>query len=119
MHNHHNREISIEKNKLIEKIKENREIHINEYNEAVIAYKKEAKIQLEQLSTDLDKGKLNLKLNLITPINRSSEYDKVIEMFEWEISDIVKLSQKEFNEYIHDDTSDSIQAKMLNSTYLR
>lgn len=41
MHNHHNREISIEKSKLIEKIKENRDIHIKEYEEAVIAYKKE------------------------------------------------------------------------------
>ena len=119
MHNHHNREVSIEKSKLIEKIKENRDIHIKEYDEAVIAYKKEADIQLKKLTKNLKDGVLTLRLNLVTPVNRSSEYDKVIEMFEWEIADIVKLTQREFNEYIHDDTSDAIQTKALNSTYLR
>ena len=119
MHNHHNREVSIEKSKLIEKIKENRDIHIKEYDEAVIAYKKEADIQLKKLTKNLKDGVLTLRLNLVTPVNRSSEYDKVIEMFEWEIADIVKLTQREFNEYTHDDTSDAIQTKALNSTYLR
>jgi hypothetical protein len=119
MHNHHNREVSIEKSKLIEKIKENRDIHIKEYEQAVIAYKKEAEIQLKKLTKNLKDGLLTLRLNLVTPVNRSSEYNKVIEMFEWEISDVVKLTQREFNEYIHDDTSDAIQTKMLNSTYLR
>ena len=119
MHNHHNREISIEKSKLIEKIKENRDIHIKEYEEAVIAYKKEAEVQLKRLNKELKNGELTLKLNLVTPVNRSKDYDKVIEMFEWEIQNIVKLTQKEFNEYIHDETNDALHVKMLNSTYLR
>jgi len=117
MHNHHNREVSIEKGKLIEKIKENRDIHIKEYEEAEIAYKKEAEIQLKKLTKDLKDGVLTLRLNLVTPVNRSSEYNKVIEMFEWEISDVVKLTQKEFNEYIHDENSEAIHTRMLNSTY--
>jgi hypothetical protein len=118
MHNHHNREISIEKNKLIEKIKENRDIHIKEYDEAVIAYKKEAEVQLKRITKELKDGNLKLKLDLVTPVNRSADYNKVIEMFEWEIADIVKLTQKEFNEYIHDETSDAIYTRSLNNTYL-
>ena len=66
-----------------------------------------------------ESGVLTLKLNLVSPVNRSSDYNKVIEMFEWEIDETVKLTQKEFNEYIHDETSDAVHVKMLNSTYLR
>lgn len=119
MHNHHNREISIEKSKLIKKINENRDVHIEEYENAVIAYKKEAEVQLKRLTKELKNGVLTLKLNLVSPVNRSSDYNKVIEMFEWEIDETVKLTQKEFNEYIHDETSDAVHVKMLNSTYLR
>jgi hypothetical protein len=117
MHNHHNREVSIQKSALIKKIKENKDIHVKDYEEAIIAYRKEAEAQLNKLSNDLKNGALNLKLNLITPVDRSSEYDKVIEMFEWELAEVVKLTQREFNEYIHDDTSEAVQSRMLNSTY--
>jgi len=118
MHNHHNREVSIEKKKLIEKIKENREAHIAEYEKAVEAYYKKAEIELKKLQKELKGGSTKLYLHLISPVNRTEEYDKVIEMFEWEVEDTVKLTQKEFNEYVHDDTQSAINAKMLNRSYL-
>lgn len=117
MHNHHNREVSIEKSKLIEKIKENREAHVADYNEAVIAYRKKAEENIKRITKELKSGSLNLNFMMITPINRSEEYDKIIEMFNWEINDIVTLTQKEFNEYVLDETQSAIQAKMSNSTY--
>jgi len=117
MQNHHNREVSIEKSKLIEKIKENRDAHVIDYNEAVIAYRKKAESELKNLSKELKNGSMKLNLHLITPINRSEEYDKIIEMFNWEINDIVKLTQKEFNEYVLDETTSAQQAKFSNSAY--
>ena len=118
MHQHHNREVTINKASLIAKIEENRDSHVKEYELAIVAYKKEAEKQLRKLTKDLRDGELNLQLKLISPINRKEEYDKVIEMFKWEISENVVLSQKEFNEYVHDDNSSAVHAKMLNSTYL-
>jgi hypothetical protein len=118
MHNHHNRTVNVDKNKLIEKIKANKEKHIKDYEEAVIAYRKEATAQLEKQSQRLAEGKMDLSLHLVTPINAASDYDKVVEMFEWEKNDIVTLTQKEFNEYIHDETSYALAAKFSNSTYL-
>ena len=113
------RTIKVNKKDLIDKIKENKEIHIFEYNKAVIAYKQEALSQLKSLIENANNGDLELNLKLITPVDNSENYDKVIEMFEWEVSDEVELSQSEFNEYVQDETDFSITAKFSNSAYLK
>jgi hypothetical protein len=117
MHNNHNRTIKINKQKLIDKITENKLEHIKDYEEAVVAYKAEAYKQLNKVKEELDGGSLKIRLNLITPVNISQEYDKVLEMFNWEVAEEIEITQREFNEYVHDDNTDSLQAKMLNSTY--
>ena len=54
----------------------------------------------------------------VFPSNNNAEnYDKIIEMFEWEVNDVVDLEQKEFNEYVQDETEFAIQAKYSNSFY--
>lgn len=118
MHNHHNRNITVDKQNLINKIKSNKEQHVKDYDEAVIAYRKEANTQLEKQKQRLEEGKLDLHLNLVTPINCAADYDKVIEMFEWEKGADVTLNQKEFNEYVHDETSFAVTSKFSNSAYL-
>lgn len=112
------REITVKKSNLIAKIKENKENHIVEYERAVEAYKREAKRQLEAQMKALKNGSLSVKVNLVAPVNKTEEYDKIASMFEWEQADIVILSQGEFNEYVLDETSFAREAKMLNSTYL-
>ena len=114
----HNREVSIEKKKLIEKIKNNKAAHILEYTEAVTAYKLEAKKQLKDLQYKLNHGELDLHLQLVKPVDRTSKFDKLIEMFEWEVDDIIKLSSDEFNEYVHDDTYDATTARFANASYM-
>lgn len=117
MHTNHNRTIKINKQQLINKIIENKEAHIKDYEEAVLAYKTEAYKQLTKCKEELDGGSLKIGLKLVTPVNRGEEYDKVIEMFKWEINEEVEITQKEFNEYVHDDNEDSKYAKFQNSTY--
>lgn len=117
MHHHHNRTMSIKKSDLIDKIRANKEKHIKDYEEAVIAYRKEAAKQLKEQQEKLERGDLDLKLNLVTPVNCAADYDKVIEMFGWEVDEIISLTQKEFNEYVHDETSYALAAKFSNSTY--
>jgi len=113
-----NRTIKVKKQELIKKIKENKEKHIEEYAKAVVAYKEEALRQLNILIDKANTGNLKLNLKLVTPVNNSDNYDKIIEMFEWEVEDEVQLSQSEFNEYVQDETDFAMTAKMSNSTYL-
>jgi hypothetical protein len=117
MHQRHNRKIVVDKEKLIAIIKTNKENHIKEYNEAVEAYRTEANRQLGVLKSKLDEGALNIQLKLTTPINREEEYDKVIEMFNWEVLATVELTQDEFNDYVHDDNDQARNAKFSNMFY--
>jgi len=115
---HHSRTVKVNKSQLIETLEKNKAAHIKEYEEAVIAYREEATKELARLSVKLSEGKLNLKLDLVTPVNKSDEYDKVIEMFNWEVEDQVELTQGEFNEYVHDEMPFAKAAKFSNATYL-
>lgn len=117
MHNHHNRQIEVKKADLIDKLIENRDNHVKEYKEAVIAYHKEAAEQLKVLSKKLKSGEMDLSLTLITPVNRADEYDKLITMFRWDVRDIIPMSQLEFNEYVHDEFSFAKSAKFANAAY--
>lgn len=112
------RVIKVNKQKLIDKIIENKNNHSAEYEKAVKAYKIEAERQLKKQLADLESGSLKINVNLTSPTNKTDEYDKILSMFKWEEEDIVELSQGEFNEYILDETQFAIQAKFINSTYL-
>lgn len=116
-HNANAREITVDKQKLIDIIKANKEKHIAEYNAAVLAYREEAAKQLKVQSKALKEGKLDIKINLISPKNEEDEYEKLITMFTWEVNNQVVLSQGEFNEYVHDETSFALNSKMLNTSY--
>lgn len=112
-----NRTIKVDKKKLIKKIKENKDEHIKEYQRAVKAYKKEALSQLEKLKSYIESDILDIRLDLITPVNNSENYDKIIEMFEWEVESKVELEQSEFREYVQDETDFAITAKVSNTAY--
>lgn len=118
MRTYGSRIVKVNKQKLIDKIKENKENHIIEFDKAVVAYKEEATKQLLELTAKNENDEMNLKLNLVTPINASEDYEKIIEMFEWEVETEVELEQKEFNQYVQDETEFAINAKFSNSTYL-
>lgn len=111
------RPIKIKKTALLEQIKANKENHLKDYAEAVTAYKIEAEKQLQNQLKALENGSLKIELKLITPSNKSDEYDKWIKTFEWEIDEEIILSQSEFNEYVLDEAPFAIQSKFLNSSY--
>jgi hypothetical protein len=140
-----NRTITVNKKELINIIKENKKNHIKAYNEAVVAYKIEASERILELKDQLNKGvkkalkELNehqanvdggsinelftislpsIYMNLVTPVDNSTNYDKIIRMFEMEVADKVELTQQEFNEYVHDETDFAQIAMVSNSTYL-
>ena len=115
--NGNSRIITIKKADLLIRIAENKAKHIVDFEEAVAAYRIEAKRQLQEQKRALDKGDLNIRINLITPIDKREEYDKISEMFKWEIKEEVELTQGEFNEYVLDDNDWAIASRMQNSTY--
>jgi len=113
-----NRIIKVKKADLIAKIQENKAKHIEAYAKAVIAYKKEALKQLTDLIQKVEGGDMKVRLELTTPVDNKDNYDKIIDMFNWEVEDIVELEQSEFNEYVQDETDFARIALHSNSMYL-
>ncbi len=113
-----NRTVEVNKQHLIEKIKENQKAHTVEYKKAVIAYKEEALRQLVVLTDNVSNGDLGIRLDLITPVDNTKQYSKKIELFEWDVREVVDLSQSEFQELVQDETDFAINAKFANQSYL-
>jgi len=112
------RQITVNKAKLIAKIKENKEAHIKAYAKAVIAYKREALAKLAELTKKAKSGDMLLQLQLTTPIDNRDNYDKIVAMFDWDVNEEVTLEQSEFNEYVQDETEFARHARMSNAVYL-
>ena len=111
------RTITVNKKNLISKITENKKVHVKAYGKAVTAYKREALKQIKEMTKDVKSGSMSIGLSLTTPINNESNYDKIIDMFNWELSDEVTLEQSEFNEYVQDETQFAINAFLSNTMY--
>ncbi len=111
------REININKKQLIEKIIENKKRHIKQYELALIAFKKAALAELAKEKNKILRGQKHLQVALVSPLDRRSEYDKILKIFQWELKDEVTLSQGEFNEYVLDETHEARQAATANSFY--
>lgn len=118
MMKHGQRNMKINKAKLIEKVKENKAKHIKAHGAAVLAYQTEAMRQLGALVIEIENGATDVRLDLVTPVNNRKNYDRIIQMFEWDEADIVELTQDEFKEYVLDETSYNQRAIVANSTYL-
>lgn len=118
MRNNAERIIKISKEDLISRLKENLASHLKDYKAGIAAYKKEVTKQLALLQSKNAAGELRLQLELTEPVDNSETYEKVIEMFEWELATKVELTQAEFKQYVQDDNSYANAAYFANTMYL-
>ncbi len=113
-----NRTIKIKKIDLLDAIKTNKEAHIKDYDEAVIAFKQEAIDQLNQLQVRVVQNELDdITLDLVTPVDNTETYDENIKLFEWEVKDEIEITKEEFDEYVLDKSHVTSQAYFMNATY--
>jgi len=114
------KEIKVEKEKLLTKLKDNREEHKKLVEKAKIGFKKQVKEKLEELLKKVDQDKkINLhELNEFDqPIDKTEEYDRAIEMLEMSVDKVVVVSQNEFKCFIQDDWSWSREMAFSNMKY--
>jgi len=103
--------VNVKKNELLEKLKENREKHLKEYNKAIELYDKAKKEYLntmkEQIESRLNGNNLdinfNIRMNVSQPVSYAKQYDSAIRMLEMSTSELVYLNSSEFNQYVLDD----------------
>lgn len=124
------RRVNIEKNKLLEKVKENLEKHIKEYNEAVEDYiavvqeicvenvktaKRNLKVSKEMNGVN---GDFNLpKMFPSTPVSYENEYNRAIAMLEMSADEIIELESEVFNQLVLDEWEWKRNFEMTNTLY--
>lgn len=130
---------------LLKKLKNNREDHLKEYNEALEGYLEEAKVKIEQQKEkalqevekaynrvnheldNFDPEKAqdtivfcnSISFHLVAPKNFVEAYDQAIEMMEWETNDTVELSTTEFRSFIMNKWDWMESFKMSSARYLK
>lgn len=111
--------ISIKKETLIEKLTENRALHIKEYNELMEAYQIAAVKATEQLLEKVKAGAKGVSLRILIDEPQSSEdsYTNALEMLEYESDVFCTISQKEFKQFIKDEWNFSHSFAMSKAAY--
>ena len=109
--------VSIERNRLLEILRENRANHQDVFEEAIEGYRTQA---TDWLNRQLDRVKVGKPLEYMPyqiPKNQTKQYNIVIQMLEMTEDDTVKLGEREFNEYVNDDWDWKKQWLTSNSNY--
>lgn len=103
---------------VIRTLEDHRKDHIIEYKTAVIGFKKKALELLAKTTKKINKGSLEMYVQLQSPTNRTEYFNNVIRMFSDEINPEVDLTQDEYNEYILDKGSAALAAWGNNTYYM-
>jgi adenylate kinase family enzyme len=110
--------VTVEKDALLKTVKENRDKHRQIFLEAVDGFRKKAVELLEERLDDAKAGRrINVYINLPTPVDQTREYDRVIRMLEMSVDTTIELTQSEFTMYVMDDWSWKKQFSATNAMY--
>jgi hypothetical protein len=98
--------INVEVVNLLAKLKENREKHIDEYNNTMKLYRNVAIIKLQDaLTAAKSDGEFNPNVDLKKPVSYEKEYNKAIAMLEATSDATVSITDDEFDNYYLDNWS--------------
>lgn len=118
--------VTVDKSALIETVKDNRTIHEREYDKARDAYRQKLEEhirKLDQMVTDNKSTEMITKQmakfdGIPQPRNYLGDYDRAIEMLEWERNTEVLLEKDQFRQLVMDDWSWKNNFTVSNSTIL-
>lgn len=113
--------VKVKKDQLRETLLENKETHVKDFELAWEKYHERVIHNVEQLlqhAKDVKKGEpVNVHIGLQAPVNHEEDYERALEMLEWEVGDHVELTQAEFQQLVQDDWSWKQHFSSLNMAY--
>jgi hypothetical protein len=98
------RSIKMSKETLRALVQANRDEHRNLFEEALDAFREQAIANLEaRIEQIRNGGQVELYLNLEQPVDHTEDYDRVLQMLDYELDEEVTLTEQEFAQYVQDD----------------
>lgn len=113
--------IKVKKSNLIEKIKENKEKHKALVEKAKNGYIETMKKELNKLLRTVKQNKIIDLRHLYTfdqPIDKTPEYDTVLQMLEMSVDEEIEISHQEFLNFVEDKWDWTHQMLISNTKYL-
>jgi bifunctional ADP-heptose synthase (sugar kinase/adenylyltransferase) len=113
-------EIVVDKLRLIEIMRQNRENHAKIVQEAQAGFRARVISRLDEMLAMAQQGKkIDINVGLQMPVDMTGEYDTVIGMLELDINETVALDQYQYKNWVQDDWDWSRQALASNALYSR
>jgi hypothetical protein len=112
--------VNVKKDELIAKLKENRDRHRTVFLAALEGYRAEAYRVLSSYIKQIEEGRtpvFSVGTLLSRPEDHTKDYDHVIGMLEMDQSDVFRLDQQTYRNYVGDDWSWKRQWAKLSSAY--
>jgi hypothetical protein len=95
--------LKFNRDKIVERIKANRERHVDIYERAMEVYRQRAIAQLNTFVDALKAGKSpSLYISLPVPENHIKDYDAVLDMLNSSVDEFLVLSEQDFRCYVRD-----------------
>jgi hypothetical protein len=113
------RKVTIKQNELLEVLRENRETHKTEYDDAYAGYLETCKETLTELLEEFEAGEREtVQWTEFPPQTQVKEYDRVIRMLELSVDSEIELTAEEFANYVQDEWHWKGQWELSNSNYI-
>ena len=98
------KDVTVSRDRLVEKIQVNRDAHRAEFEKAIVAYKARIITELEERLDDARHGRnVEHYIRLPIPEDHTDDYDQVLEMLAMEIRPEITIDYNTFRRYVMDD----------------
>jgi len=123
------KEIPVDKIRLVNTLKLNKDVHAREYFESMTGYKEAVLLDLQKQIKKLEGWVERVKssepvgiskevpANCRRPENHTGDYEEIIDLMNWTTEEEIKLSTTDFNAYVRDNWDWQAIFKSTHSTY--
>lgn len=116
------RSVNLKRSVLLEKLKENLEIHKKDYEEAIEGYKVKLLLDMKNKIEEIEKTDPNRIQELeyvpfSPPRSYESSYLDVIEMLEFSVDDVINIDASSFKNYVKNEWAWSNNFKATTTLY--
>jgi hypothetical protein len=95
--------VKVKRNILLERIKKNHDAHRDLFLKAQKGYRETVIEELDKMLADARTGKpVRTSLGLIEPQDHTNDYNRVIDMLEMSVDDVITLDARSFDNYVRD-----------------
>jgi len=112
--------VTVDRNDLLKRIKENREQHRSVFEAALKGYRTKVISELDKSLADAKAGRnFRTFIALAEPVDQTKDYDRIIGMLEMSVDQTIDLTEDQFSQYVLDDWSWKRNFTEINTSYIQ